>query len=171
MNKCFAHVNAAYCHESRHRVQSSQYFSGLINLIWWCGIPEVNLDAGGISLRGGKLCSKMCNRTPPNRQHENHTRLKSMKVMSVAICQPNTDIFGGFRHLYLWSTDWRMAKRQISLWNKSLHFSSWVDPAFTLWRTFLWEDEQPGLPVIITDTACVCESEAGACWPGKNKKT
>lgn len=36
-----------------------------------------------------------------------------------------------------------------------------------LW-TFLWEDEQTDLPVIITDTACVCESEAGVCWPGKN---
>lgn len=36
-----------------------------------------------------------------------------------------------------------------------------------LW-TFLWEDEQTDLPVIITDTACVCESEAGVRQPGKN---
>lgn len=32
----------------------------------------------------------------------------------------------------------------------------------------LWEDEQTGLPVIITDTACVCESEAGVFQAGEN---
>lgn len=36
-----------------------------------------------------------------------------------------------------------------------------------LW-TFLWENEQTDLPDIITDTACVCESEAGVCSPGEN---
>ena len=30
------------------------------------------------------------------------------------------------------------------------------------------EDEQTDLPVMITDTACVCESEAGVCSLGKN---
>lgn len=62
---------------------------------------------------------------------------------------------------------------QMNSWNwsafeiKASSFSSWVDPAFLRCGRPLREDEHTDLPVIISDTACVCESEAGVVWPGK----
>lgn len=64
---------------------------------------------------------------------------------------------------------------QMNSWNwsafeiKASSFSSWVDPAVLRRGRLLREeeDEHTDLPVIISDTACVCESEAGVVWPGK----
>lgn len=92
--------------------------------------------------------------------------------MRVALCQPNTcpNIFWGFGHLHLWSFDWRIPEKGSGFEIKAFFFSSWVDPAFVCCGRFLWKDEQTDLPVITTDTACVCVNQKQVCvrLPSKN---